>query len=52
MIQKNQRNVNFKRIKLALKNLGQFLSLTASGALLRDKYQRFGLKLLYKTLRS
>jgi hypothetical protein len=36
-MQKSQRNVNFKGIKLALKNLGRFLSLTDSRAVLRDK---------------
>ena len=35
---KTQRNVNFKGIKLALKNLGRFSSPTASRAVLRDKY--------------
>ncbi len=36
-----QRNVNFKGINLALKNLGRFSSPTASRAVLRDKYQHF-----------
>ncbi len=40
-MQKSQRNVNFKGIKLALKNLGRFSSPTASRAVLRDKYQHF-----------
>jgi hypothetical protein len=44
--------VNSKEIKLALKNLGRFLSLTAFRAILRDKYQHFDLYLKYKTLRS
>jgi hypothetical protein len=52
IMQKIQRLVNFKGIKLALKNLGRFLSLTASRAVLRNKYQHFDLYLQYKTLRS
>ncbi len=51
-IQKNQRNVNFKGLKLALKNLVRFSSPTASGAILRGKYQHFGLSLIFKTSRS
>jgi hypothetical protein len=37
--QKNLRNVNFKGLKLALKNLGRFSSPTASRAVLRGEYQ-------------
>ncbi len=51
-MQKSQKNVNFKGIKLALKNLGRFLSPTASRAVLRDKYQHYELYLENKTLRS
>jgi hypothetical protein len=40
-MQKSQRNVNFKGIKLALKNLGRFSSPTDSRAVLRDEYQHF-----------
>jgi hypothetical protein len=36
-MQKSQRNVNFNGIKLALKNLGRFLSPTASRAVLRGQ---------------
>ena len=49
-MQKSQRNVNFKGIKLVLKNLGRFLSPTASRAVLRDKYQHFDLYLFYKLI--
>ncbi len=45
MNMQKQRNVNFKGIKLALKNLGQFSSPTASRALLRNKYQHYDLYL-------
>jgi hypothetical protein len=52
IIQKRQRNVNFKGLKLALKFLVQFWSPTASGAILRGKYQHFDLYLAYKILKS
>ncbi len=49
MIQKKtQRYVNFKGLKLALKNLVQFSSPTASGVILRGKYQHFGLTNFFK----
>jgi hypothetical protein len=50
-MQKSQSYVNFKGIKLALNDLGLFLSPTASRAVLRGEYQRSDLYLLYKTLR-
>jgi hypothetical protein len=37
--------VNSKGTKLALKNLGRFLSPTTFRAILRDKYQHFDLYL-------
>ncbi len=52
IVQNSQRNVSFKGLKLALKNLVRFSSPTASGAILRGKYQHFGLNLLCKTSRS
>jgi hypothetical protein len=52
MSQENLRNVNFKGIKLALKNLGRFSLPTASRAVLRDKYQHFDQYLKYTRLRS
>ncbi len=45
IMQKSQRMVNFKGIKLAFKNLGRFSSPTAFRAILRDKYQHFDLYL-------
>jgi hypothetical protein len=45
MYQKNLKNVNFKGLKLALKNLGRFSLPTASRAVLRDKYQHLDLYL-------
>ncbi len=51
-MKKRQRMVNSKGIKLALKNLGRFLSPTAFRAILRDKYQHFDQYLKYKTLSS
>ncbi len=44
-IQKNLRNVNFKGLKLTVKNIVRFLSPTASGA-------NFGLNIFFKTSRS
>ncbi len=52
IIKKNLRNVNFKGLKLTLKNIVQFLSPPASGANWRDKYQHFGLNLFFKNSRS
>ncbi len=49
-MQKSQRNVNFKGIKLALKNLGRFSSPTASRAVFRDKYQHFDQYLYFTRL--
>ncbi len=46
-----QSDVNFKGIKLALKNLGRFSSPTVSRAVLRDKYKHFDLYLKDKTLK-
>jgi hypothetical protein len=42
----------FKGLKLALKNLVRFLSTTASGAILRGKYQHYDLNQFFKTSRS
>jgi hypothetical protein len=39
-------------LKLALKSLVRFSSPTASGAILRGKYQHFGLNQFFKTSRS
>jgi hypothetical protein len=51
-VQKRQRMVSFKGIKLALKNIGRFSSPTAFRAVLSDKYQHYDLYLKYKILRS
>ncbi len=43
--------VNFKGLKLAMENLVWFSSPTASGAILRGKYQHFALDQLFETSR-
>jgi hypothetical protein len=53
MIQKqSEKNVNFQGLKLTVKNMVRFSSLTASGANLRGKYQHVGLNLFFKTSRT